>query len=98
MFGSTSWNTESSLDRSSFVHNPYLRTNYIASKFEKVFGLKNQCKIKNLPDPLNPQEDASKSYVDEKFNEPKLIKKTLFMLTSTTKFLIFLDLLKSPFL
>ena len=37
--------------------------------------MKNQFRIKNLPDPDSIREAASKSYVDNKFNDPSIIKK-----------------------
>ena len=36
--------------------------------------MKNQFKIKNLPDPTNLQDACSKNYVDNKFNDPSIIK------------------------
>ena len=38
--------------------------------------LKNQYKIKNLPDPTNVQEAGNKKYVDKKFNDPSIVKNT----------------------
>ena len=38
--------------------------------------MKNQFRIKNLPDPLSIREPASKHYVDNLFNDPSIIKTT----------------------
>ena len=46
-----------------FVEEPYLRTNYIEGNFEEDIDLKNQYRIKNLPDPISVREAASKNYV-----------------------------------
>ena len=53
----------------------YLRTNYIESNIEDI-DLKNQFRIKNLPDRLSIREAASKIYVDNKFNDSSIKKNT----------------------
>ena len=58
---------------SVFVQQPYFRTNYIESIFED-FDIKNQFRVKNLTDPISIREPASKLYVDNKFNDPSVIK------------------------
>ena len=55
------------IDTSLFVQKPYLRTNYIESNIEENLDLKNQFRIKNLPDPIIINEPASKNYVDSIF-------------------------------
>ena len=62
------------IDTSLFVQKPYLRTNYIEANVEEDNDLKNQFRIKNLPDPISIREAASKKYVDNKFNDPSIIK------------------------
>ena len=57
-----------------FVQKPYLRTNYIESNLEEDIDLKNQFRIKNLPDPISIREAASKNCVDNLFNDPSIIK------------------------
>ena len=57
-----------------FVQKPYLRTNYIEANIEEDIDLKNQFRIKNLPDPISIREAASKNYVDNLFNNPSIIK------------------------
>ena len=54
----------------------YLRTNFIESNKEEDIDLKNQNRIKNLPDPISIREAASKIYVDKKFNDTSIIKNT----------------------
>ena len=38
--------------------------------------MKNPCRIKNLPNPNSTPETASKSYVDNKFEDTSIIKST----------------------
>ena len=74
VFGNSSNNNDNKIDRSLFVQKPYLRTNYLESNLEEDIDLKNQFRIKNLPDPLSIREAASKNYVDNLFNDPSIIK------------------------
>ena len=74
VFGNSSNNSDNKIDTSIFVQKPYLRTNYIESNIEEDIDLKNQFRIKNLPDPISIREPASKNYVDNKFNDPSIIK------------------------
>ena len=74
--GSSSKNIGKKIDTSLFVQKPYLTTNYIESNIEEDIDLKSQNKNKNLPDPINTQDACSKIYVDNKFNDPSLLKDT----------------------
>ena len=75
VFGrSNSNNSEQKIDTSLFVQKPYLRTNYIEANIEEDIDLKNQFRIKNLPDPISIREAASKNYVDNLFNDPTIVK------------------------
>ena len=74
VFGNSSNNSEQKIDTSLFVQKPYLRTNYIEADIEEDIDLKNQFRIKNLPDPISIREAASKNYVDNLFNDPSIIK------------------------
>ena len=76
VFGNSSNNSDNKIDTSLFVQKPYLRTNYIESNVEEDIDLKNQYRIKNLPDPISNGEPVSKQYVDNKFNDPSIIKNT----------------------
>ena len=76
VFGNSSHDNNNKIDSSLFVQKPYLRTNYIESNIEEDIDLKNQYRIKNLPDPLSIREAASKNYVDNLFNDPSIIKNT----------------------
>ena len=68
VFGNSNSNDNGSkIDTSLFVQKPYLRTNYIESNIEEDIDLKNQYRIKNLPDPISIREPASKNYVDNIF-------------------------------
>ena len=62
------------VDTSLFVQKPYLRTKYIESNIEEDIDLKNQYRIKNLPDPISIREAASKNYVGNLFNDPSIVK------------------------
>ena len=78
VFGNLSDNSGNKIDTSLFVQKPYLRTNYIEANIEEDIDLKNQYRIKNLPDPVSLTEAASKNYVnnifknDIDFNDVKL--------------------------
>ena len=93
VFGNSSNNCELEIDTSLFVQKPYLRANYVESNIVENIDLKNQYRIKNLPDPISIGEAASKNYVDNKFNNPSVVKTTL-MLTSIMKISIMFTLLK----
>ena len=53
VFGNSSNRTKNKIDTSLFVQKPYLRTNYIESNIEEDIDLKNQFRIKNIPDPIS---------------------------------------------
>ena len=77
VFGNSSSSYDNNkIDTSSFVQKSYLRTNYIESNIEEDIDLKNQYRIKNLPDPTEIQDACSKKYVDSLFNHPTIIKNT----------------------
>ena len=73
---SSSYDNGNEIDTSSFVQKYFLRSNYIESKIEEDIDLKNQFRIKNLPDPISIRESC-KNYVDNEFNDPSIIKKNL---------------------
>ena len=74
VFGNSYNNNDNKIDTSLIVQKPYLRTNYIESNIEEDIDLKNQYRIKNLPDPFSIREAASKNYVDNLFNDPSIVK------------------------
>ena len=77
VFGnSNSNNSDNKIDTSLFVQKPYLRSKYIEANIEEDLDLKNQYRIKNLPNPTEIQNACSKNYVDNKFNDPSIIKNT----------------------
>ena len=77
VFGnSNSSNSDKKIDTSLFVQKPYPRHNYIEANIEEDIDLKNQFRIKNLPDPISMREGASKNYVDNLFNDPSIVKDT----------------------
>ena len=53
VFGNNSSISTNKIDTSPFVQKHYSRTNYIKSKLEKDIDLKNQFRLKNLPDPIS---------------------------------------------
>ena len=77
VFGNSNSNSsDNKLDTSLFVQKPYLRHSYIESDVEEDIDLKNQFRIKNIPDPISIREAASKSYVDNFFNDPSIVRNT----------------------
>ena len=75
VFGNSSSSYDNNkIDTSLFVKKPGLRSNYIESNVEENIDMKNQYRITNLPDPLSIREACSKSYVDNLFNNPSIIK------------------------
>ena len=65
-FGRPIYNRGSS--NNTGVSKGYVRANYIESNIEENIDLKNQFKIKNLPNPINLQDPATNYYVDNKTN------------------------------
>ena len=59
-----------------FAQKLFSRTVFIQSNIEEVTDMKNQNRIKNLKDPINIREAASKNYVDNLFNSPSTTKNT----------------------
>ena len=49
------------------------------ANIEEDIDLKNQYRIKNLPDLLSIREADSKNYVDDNFNDPSVIKTPLML-------------------
>ena len=77
VFGNSSSNSNDNgnkIDTSLFVQKPYLTTNYIESNIEEDIDLKNQYRVKNLPDPISIREACSKNYVDNLFNDSSILK------------------------
>ena len=74
VFGNSSNNSDNKIDTSLFVQKPYLRTNYIESNIEEDIDLKNQYRIKDLPDPISIREVASKNYVDNSIDKSSLVR------------------------
>ena len=60
VFGNSSHDNNNKIDTSLFVQKPYLRSNYIEANIEEDIDLKNQYRIKNIPDPISIREAASK--------------------------------------
>ena len=76
VFGNSSNNSEQKIDTSLFVQKPYLRRNYIESNTEEDIDLKNQYRIKNVPDPISIQDACIKNYVNNLFSDSSIIKNT----------------------
>ena len=75
VFGNSSSSYDNNkIDTSLFVQKPYLRINYIESNIEEDIDLKNEYRIKNIPDPISTTEPCSKEYVDNLFNDPSIVK------------------------
>ena len=77
VFGNSSSSYDNNrIDTSLFVQKPYLRINYIESNIEEDIDLKNQYRIKNLPNPISIREAVPKEYVDDLFNDSSILKNT----------------------
>ena len=76
VFGNFSHDKKNKIDISLFVQKPYLWTNYIEANVEEDIDLKNQFRIKNIPDPISIREATTKNYVDNSFNDPSVLKNT----------------------
>ena len=75
VFGNSNSNDNGNrIDTSLFVQKPYLEHNYIEAIIEEDIDLKNQYRIKILPDPISIRETASKNYVDNLLNDPSIVK------------------------
>ena len=76
LFGNSAYShdNDNEIDTSLFVQKPNLRSNYIEANIEEDIDLKNQNRIKNLPGPISIREACSKNYVDNKFNDPSILK------------------------
>ena len=74
VFGNGSNISENKIHTSLFVQKPYLRTNYIEANIQEDIDLKNQFRIKNIPDPISIREATSKIFVDNLFNDPSIIR------------------------
>ena len=64
------------IDTYSFVQKFFKRTIYIESSIEEDINMKNQFRIKNLPDPIIIRETTSKYHVDNILNDPTITKNT----------------------
>ena len=62
-------------DTSSFVQKPYLGTKYNESNVKENIDMKNQFRIKNIPDPISIRETASKNYVDNEIKNFSVTRK-----------------------
>ena len=51
-----------------------MRTNYIEANIEEDIDLKNQFRIKNVPNPISIREVCSKNYVDNSIDETSLFR------------------------
>ena len=71
---SSSHDKGNKIDTPQFVKKTYLRSKYIESDIEENNELKGQYRIKNLKDPFSIRLACSKNYVDDKFNDPSIIK------------------------
>ena len=73
---SSSYDNGKKIETSLFVQKLYLRSKYFQASIEKNIDLKNQHRIKKLPDPICLRELCSRSSTDNKFNDPTIIKNT----------------------
>ena len=76
VFGNSSNFSGKKIDTTLLVQKPYLRSNYIVSNIEEHIDLKNQYRVKSLPDPIRIREACSKNYFAILFNDPCITKNT----------------------
>ena len=75
VFGnSNSHDNGNKIGTSVFV--PYLRTSFLEANIEEDIHLKNQFRIKNLPDPISIRGGTLKNHVDILINDPSIVKNT----------------------
>ena len=75
VLGNSSHDKNNKIDTSLSVQKPYLRTKNSEANIEQDIDLKNQYRLKNLPDSISIQEACSKIYADNLFNGSSIIKK-----------------------
>ena len=73
-YSSSSHDNAKKIDTNLFVQKSYLRTIYIEANVEEDVNMKNQYKIKNLPCRQENSDAVCKSYVDNLFNDPSILK------------------------
>ena len=87
VFGNSNSNSsDNKIDTSLFVQKPYLRTNYIEANIEEDIDMKKKFKIKNLSSPQENSDAVCKSYVDNLFNDPSIIKNNIHIDLNDRKF------------
>ena len=75
VFGkNNSHDNDSKIDTSLSAQKPHLRTNYIQANIGEDLDLKNQFRIKHLPNPISIRETASEIYFGNLFNDPSIEK------------------------
>ena len=74
VFRNSSDKLDKKIDTSLFVQKPYLGTNYIEANIDEDIDLKNQYKIKNLPNPTEIHDCCNKNFVEKLFNDPSKLK------------------------
>ena len=72
--GNPSHDNNKKIDTSLYVQKLYLRTNCNEANIEEDIDLKNQYRIKNIPDPLSLREACSKNYVENLINDRSIVK------------------------
>ena len=76
VFGNSTSNLDNKIDTSLFVQKPFLRSNYIEANIEEDIDLKNQYRIKTLPDPISITEACNKNYIDNAIDKVSLVRNT----------------------
>ena len=69
---SSSNDNGSKIDTSFIVNIPFLRTVYTESNSGEDIDMKKELANKNLKDPINTTEAASKHYADNLLNNPNI--------------------------
>ena len=61
VFGNSSNISQNKIDTSVLVKKNYLRNTHIVANFEEHIDLRNQFRIKSLPDPISIREECSQT-------------------------------------
>ena len=70
VFGNSNSNDNNNkIDTSRFVQKSYLRSNYIETDVDHDINLKNQCRIRNLADPISDGDGFNKICIDNKITD-----------------------------
>ena len=75
IFGTSSaGKTSNNPDTLPFVEKPEMRTIFFETNIEEDINLKNQFRLKGIPNPIRIREVTSNNYVDDLFKNPSIVR------------------------